>query len=184
MKNMNYREKEKIKFNKKMSIWFNSNNLMNLRKLLDSGFDINIKDEDGNTAIFKAETNKSMFLIENGIDLNIKNKKKMNALLYAYLKKDVEKIKLISNSITKEYFDNIINNAISVSPLSYMYHDLKGKSHKELLNGDIDISLEEYIQINYGKNDLFHLFKSIKEKREFESLLDNDKNVKVIKKRI
>lgn len=44
--------------------WFLSENIEDLQEILDSGFDINTTDEKGNTAIFDADMEKSLFLIK------------------------------------------------------------------------------------------------------------------------
>lgn len=56
-------------------------------------------DQKGNTAIFDAGVEKSLFLIKKGINLTVKNQNLDNALSYSYWKKDIEKIRLISDYI-------------------------------------------------------------------------------------
>lgn len=79
--------------------WLFSENIEYLQEILDSGFDINMTDQKGNTAIFDAGVEKSLFLIKKVINLTVKNQNLDNALSYSYWKKDIEKIRLISDYI-------------------------------------------------------------------------------------
>lgn len=73
-----------------------------VKLLLENGADINLQDENGETALMYAiqtgnkETIK--LLIDNGADLNIMNKAKVNALFLAEKKKDPEIIELLKNA--------------------------------------------------------------------------------------
>ena len=78
-------------FNHLKEILKKENHVEFLKVKKERNFDINIKDESGNSLLFGASYKNIIFLIEQGIDVNITNKIGENALFYAFKAAEIKK---------------------------------------------------------------------------------------------
>lgn len=157
--------------------WFLSENVEDLQEILDSGFDINTTDEKGNTAIFDAGMEKSLFLIKKGINLVIKNQNFDNALSYTYGKRNVEKIRLISDYMNESELAFNVNTAREIGTkmkMSGIFLQLLSFSNFKVHEQESETSFEEYLRLKHVDDGLYHLFVSIREAKRINSVIKSD----------
>ena len=87
-------------------VWFASRNVRTCKIALESGlFDVNMKDNDGNTALMYAvgreDYNTVKLLLDNGADVNMKNNDGDTALDYAKEYERTEIIELLNKYTNK-----------------------------------------------------------------------------------
>lgn len=123
-------EKGLLNVNDKKFFLQSTSDLEKLQLLVDKGVHINKVDKLGNSALFGANTKKTVFLIKNGILINAVNKHKENALWFAALNTVKELVKAGINvnqrnrkgeTVLWELFDisvdSVLNAKIDVNAL-------------------------------------------------------------------
>jgi ankyrin repeat protein len=151
-----------IKENKKSlkNKWFDSvisNSLDVVKKLINQGIDINIKDDiQGNTALIFAIMNGSIdmvkFLLEQPeIDINIKNNNGWDALSVAHLydQTKIEYILFLRSDLNKS--DEDFRNLLTFYNIKQLKKLKNYKFQKDLLNNEKDD-----IILKFNKHDLVH----------------------------
>lgn len=163
-------------FNHLKEILKKENHVEFLKVKKERNFDINIKDESGNSLLFGASYKNIIFLIEQGIDVNITNKIGENALFYAFKAAEIKK--LINAGINVNQLDFNNRNCL------FMKDGIESL-HKEnvrlLIKAGLDINHID----NDGRNILFslmsrpHIFEYCASKGADHTIADkNGRNVK------
>ena len=136
------------------SLLFDCEDMDKIDYLIEKGINLNIKSEDGSTALFGASLNKTKKLIQSGIDINAKNTSGENALL----RTDDKDVALL-----------LLEKGISTTGDVFLWSEVNREWVKEEKPIEFMKALEK-TNIN-----IFNLIQSIKEKELINSNIDLEK---------
>jgi ankyrin repeat protein len=126
------------------------NNISLVKKLLDMGVDVNVKDDDGSNALMMASKNGYedvvKMLLDRGADVNVENKYGNNALMSASMYGNTEIVKLLLDKGADVNVENKYgNNAL-------IYASSNG--HKEIVKMLLDKGIDVNVKNKDGDNAL------------------------------
>ena len=131
-------------------VWFASRNVRTCKIALESGlFDVNMKDNDGNTALMYAvgreDYNTVKLLLDNGADVNMENNDGKTALMYVG-REDYNKVKLLLDNGA----DVNMQNKYGRTALMYAVDIEDYNTVKLLLDNGADVNMKS----DYGNTAL------------------------------
>ena len=124
-------------------VWFASRNVRTCKIALESGlFDVNMKDNDGNTALMSAvcreDYNTVKLLLDNGADVNMENKYGRTALMYAVDIEYYNTVKLLLDNGA----DVNMQNKYGGTALDYAIYREDYNTVKLLLDNGADVNMK------------------------------------------